>query len=59
MYFIAPVCFRTTYCGGQAVTDDLLTFHQCCTAFYGMSYFSSGRCFPCPQGNVCTLNTSN
>ena len=60
IHFIAPVCFTTTYCGGQKVTDDLLTFYECCIVFSGMSYFSSGRCFMCPKGMyictyVCTL----
>ena len=51
MYFIAPVCFNTTYCGGESVSDNLLSFHQCCFEFYGVSFASSGQCLLCPTGN--------
>ena len=50
MQFTAPVCFNTTYCGGESVSDDLLSFNQCCFELSGVSFASSGQCLLCPKG---------
>ena len=50
-YYIAPVCFNTTYCGGESVNDNLVSFHWCCFEFYGVSFASPGQCLLCPTGN--------
>ena len=52
MYFVAPVCFNTTYCGGESarLSYDLVSFHQCCFELYGVSFVSSGQCLLCPKG---------
>ena len=50
MYFIAPVCFNTTYCGGKSISNKSLSFLQCCSEFSGLSFASSGQCLLCPKG---------
>ena len=53
VYFVAPVCFNTTYCGGQSVSDDLLSYEQCCFELSGVSFASPGQCVLCPKsGNL-------
>ena len=47
--YIAPVCFNTTYCEGESVSDDLMSFDQCCFELPGISFASSGQCLLCPQ----------
>ena len=49
MYFAAPVCFNTTYCEGESVGDDLLSFDQCCFDLFGVSFASPGQCLLCPK----------
>ena len=52
MYFTAPVCFNTTYCGGESVSDGL-SFDQCCFELSAVSFVSSGQCLLCPKtGNL-------
>ena len=50
MYSLAPVCFSTTYCGGQSVSNESLSFHQCCSGLSGVSFVSHGQCLLCPKG---------
>ena len=53
IHFVAPVCFNTTYCGGESVSDNLLSFEQCCFELSGASFASSGQCLLCPEtGNL-------
>ena len=53
MCFVAPVCFNTTYCGGESLSDDLVTLDQCCFELSGVSFITSGQCLPCPtKGNL-------
>ena len=55
LYFqiVAPVCFNTTYCGGESVSDDLLSYERCCLDLSGVSFASFGQCVLCPQsGNL-------
>ena len=53
MYFIAPVCYNTTYCGGESVSDDnSLSFGQCCYELSGVSYASPGQCLLCPKSGI-------
>ena len=56
MYSVAPVCFSTAYCEGESVTDDLITFGECCLELSGISFASFGQCLLCPKSgtNVCT-----
>ena len=49
MYFVAPVCFNTTNCGGESVGDDLLSYGQCCYELYGVTFASPGQCLLCPN----------
>ena len=52
-YFTAPVCFNTTYCGGESISDGLISFDQCCFELFGVSFVSSGQCLLCPKtGNL-------
>ena len=53
MCFVAPVCFNTTYCGGESVSDDLLSYEQCCFELSGVSFASSGQCVLCPKSGLC------
>ena len=48
MCFIAPVCFNTTYCEGESISDDFLSFEQCCFESSGVSFASPGQCLFCP-----------
>ena len=48
-HFVAPVCFNTTYCGGESVSDNLLSYEQCCFELSGASFASSGQCLLCPK----------
>ena len=48
MCFIAPVCFNTTYCEEESVSDELLSFEQCCFELSAVSFASSGQCLLCP-----------
>ena len=50
MYSVAPICFSTSYCGGESVSDDPLSFYQCCFELSGVSFISSGQCLICPEG---------
>ena len=63
MYFIAPVCFNTTYCGGESVSDDLLSYEQCCFGLSGVSFAITGQCVLCPKSgsytHICTYNYDN
>ena len=53
MYFTAPVCFNTTYCEGESVSDALMSFDHCCFELSGVSFVSSGQCLLCPKtGNL-------
>ena len=49
LIFVAPVCFNTTYCEGESVNDDLLSYEQCCFELSGVSFASSGQCLLCPK----------
>ena len=51
MCFVAPVCFDTTYCGGESFTDDELSFEQCCFELSGVSFASPEHCLLCPIGS--------
>ena len=53
--FIAPVCFNTTYCEGESVNDDLLSYEQCCFELSGVSFASSGQCLLCPKTGMYVL----
>ena len=44
----APVCFNTTYCGGEPITDNLISFDQCCFELSAVSFASPGQCLLCP-----------
>ena len=46
-FFVAPLCFNTIYCKGEPVSDDLLSFDQCCFELGGKSFASSGQCLLC------------
>ena len=48
MYFVAPVCFNTTYCDGESLSDDLLSFEQCCFELSAVSFAAPGQCLLCP-----------
>ena len=53
MYFVAPVCFNSSYCGEESIGDSLLSFDQCCFEFFGVMYALPGECLPCPKtGNL-------
>ena len=55
MNFAAPVCFNATSCEEESVSDDLLSFEQCCFESSGVSFASPGQCLTCPQtGNLKT-----
>ena len=47
--YIAPVCFNTTYCEEESVSDDLLSFNHCCFELFAVSFTSSGQCLLCPK----------
>ena len=49
---IAPVCYNTTYCGGESVGDNLLSYEQCCFELSGVSFASSGQCVLCPKSGM-------
>jgi len=49
MHFVAPVCFNTTYCGGESVSDYFIYFEQCCYELSGVSFASPGQCSLCPK----------
>ena len=53
MYFVAPVCFNTSYCDGESLSDYLLSFEQCCSGLSGVSFASSGQCLLCPVTGTC------
>ena len=56
--FVAPVCFNTTYCGGELVSDDLMSYGQCCFELFGFSFASSAQCLLCPKSGMSTyINT--
>ena len=52
MYFVAPVCYNTTHCGGESVSDDLLSYEQCCFGSAGVSFASPGQCVQCPKSGT-------
>ena len=52
LIFVAPVCFNTTYCEGESISDDLISFEQCCYESSGISYASPGYCFMCPRAGI-------
>ena len=56
LYFVAPVCFNTTYCGREPVSNSSLSFVQCCFELSGTSYASPGQCMLCPKGTYNTIN---
>ena len=56
MYFVAPVCFNTTYCDGESVSEDFLSFEQCCFELSGVSFASSGQCSLCPKTGTYVQN---
>ena len=56
MYFVAPVCFNTTDCEGESVTDDLISFEQCCSELSAVSFASSGQCLLCPKTGMYKMN---
>ena len=56
-YFVAPVCFNTTYCGGESVSDDLLSYEQCCFELSGVSFASPGQCVLCPKSGTYICKT--
>jgi len=49
IYFVAPVCFNTTQCGGESAIDYFISFEQCCYELSGVSFASSGQCLLCPK----------
>ena len=56
MYFVAPVCFNTTYCDGESVREDFLSFEQCCFELSAVSFVSSGQCLLCPKTGTYVQN---
>ena len=50
IYFVGPVCFNTTYCGGESFNDTSLSFAQCCFILSGKSFVASTQCLQCPLG---------
>ena len=52
MHFTAPVCYNTTSCEGETVSDNLMSFHHCCSKLSGVSYASSGQCFLCQRTGI-------
>ena len=53
VFFIAPVCFNTTYCGGQSISNNSVSFQQCCFELFAKSFASPGQCLLCPKsGNL-------
>ena len=46
--YSAPVCFNTTFCEGEPIGDNLLSFDQCCFELSAVSFASSGQCMVCP-----------
>ena len=52
MCFIASVCFNTTYCEGESVSSDLLSFEKCCFELSAVSFALSGQCLLCPIPNT-------
>ena len=58
-YFIAPVCFNTTYCGGESVSNDLLSYEQCCFELLAVSFASPGQCLLCPKSGNFLINNSD
>ena len=58
-FYVAPVCFNTTYCEGESVSDDLLSFDQCCFELSGVSFASSGQCLLCPETGTHIAHTVN
>ena len=53
--FIAPVCFNTTYCGGESVSEDFVTAYQCCKELFGVSFASPEHCLICPKGKFTSV----
>ena len=53
MCSVAPVCYNTTYCGGESVSGDLLSYEQCCFESSGVSFASPGQCVLCPKSGTC------
>ena len=46
---VAPVCFNTTYCEEESVSDYLISFDQCCFELSAVSFASAGQCLLCPK----------
>ena len=59
IYFVAPVCFNTTYCEGESFSDYLLSFEECCSELSGVSFASSGQCLLCKTGTQCKMYKIN
>ena len=56
IHCVAPVCFNTTYCGGESVSYDLISFEYCCFELSGASFASPGQCLQCPEtGKIKTI----
>ena len=45
---IAPVCFNTMDCEGVPVSDDSISFAQCCFGLSAVSFALPGQCSLCP-----------
>ena len=50
--YVAPVCFNTTYCGGESVGSNLLSYEQCCFELSGVSFATPGQCVLCPKSGT-------
>ena len=51
-YFAAPICFDTTHCGGTSISNNSLTYGQCCFKLSGVSFASPGQCLLCPKSGT-------
>ena len=55
---IAPVCFNTMDCEGVPVSDDSISFAQCCFGLSAVSFALPGRCSLCPTPSAGKIKTS-
>ena len=49
--FIAQSCFNTTYCGGESIGNNSVTFDHCCFELLGTSFASPGQCLLYPKAD--------
>ena len=46
--YVAPVCFNAMDCEGDPVSDDSISFAQCCFGLSAVSFALPGQCSLCP-----------